>query len=118
MANFAATIKRRKTGTYVVTRAAEGSRTKGRFVAGSTSTLNVDAVVQPMSGMEMQELPEGMRTDETIRIYSATELYTDAGGTRDPDLFAYNGNSYEVKIVNRWSEAGGYWKVIAQKKGR
>ncbi len=105
------------TGTYVVTRrSASAYGTDGRLVVASTSTVSITACVQPLSGRELERLPEGLRTRELKAIYTATELKTQGSG-QDPDLVSIDGDSYEVQRCDRWAELGSYWRVVASKVG-
>lgn len=93
-------------GTYTVTRrAAESDDGHGRAVAGATSTLSIVASVQPMSGRDLQALPEGQRADETVVIYTTTFLTT-RSETNAPDTLVIGGNTYEVFRVETWVAFG------------
>lgn len=105
------------TGTYTVTRqSASAYGSDGRLDAPTTSTLSVDACVQPVGGRDLQRLPEGLRTEELLAMYTATELKTQGSG-QDPDLVTIDGASWEVQRVERWLELGNYWKCILLKVG-
>jgi hypothetical protein len=93
-------------GTYTVTRrAAETDDTHGRRVAGATSTLSIVASIQPMSGRDLQGLPEGQRSDENVTIYTTTFLTT-RSPTNAPDLVTFGGEPYEVFRVETWVAFG------------
>lgn len=101
-----------KTGTYTVTRVAASTYdAQGHAVAGSESTLKITAAIQPTSGDELERLPEGMRTGETIAIYTKTPLITKSD-TNGPDVVTYNGQDYEVVIV--WNR-GTFYKAIGSR---
>lgn len=103
------------TGTYVVTRRSPSAYgTDGRLDAPTTSTLNVTACVQPLTGRELQKLPEGMQTQELLSIWSPVELRTQGSG-QDPDLVTIEGEAWEVQKVERWSTLGAYWRAILAK---
>lgn len=107
-------ITRFATGTYEVTRPS-GAYQAGRWVEGAPELLQVRAVVQPASGRDLQRLPEGQRTRETISIWCLVELRTatvPAGS--GADRVRYGSGVYEVERVEWWQE-GGFWKALAQR---
>ena len=107
------------TESVSVTRIAAGSRTLGRWTDGSTSVITIDACVQPATDEDMQRLPEGQRIEETISIFTTTELKTvSVDGQTPADRVSYDGEVYEVQSVTPWSEVGGYYHVLAKRHGR
>lgn len=103
------------TGTYTVTRyspSAYGS--DGRLDASTTATFTVDACVQPLTGRELERLPEGLQTSEVLALWSPVELKTQGAG-QDPDSVLIDGDSYEVQKVERWNTLGAYWRVLLAK---
>lgn len=100
----------------VIRRSPSAFGSDGRLDAPSTSTLSVRACVQPVTGRDLQRLPEGLRTQEILAVYSMTELYTQ-GTSQAPDLISIDGDSYEVQSVERWGNLGAYWKAIVLKVG-
>ena len=93
------------TGTYTVTRRAPETRVKGRAVAGATSTLLVEASEQPLSGRDLQVLPEGQRADETRKLYSRTTLRARTPASAG-DLVEIDGESWEVFNTQVWKYRG------------
>lgn len=89
------------TGSYTVTRHAAGTRVQGRSVPGAVSTFSIIASVQPVTGRQLQDLPEGQRGTETIAIYTRTELKTRSADS-EPDLVDNEGVPFEVVRVERW----------------
>jgi hypothetical protein len=77
-------------------RFAAGSRgTDGRFAPGATTDTTIYASMQPVSGRDLQRLPEGER--------SRTALQTaEAGGLLLSDRIVYGGRVYEVFQVQPW----------------
>lgn len=76
------------TGTYQVTRTAAGTRDHGRHMPGAVTTFAIVAGIDPMTGRALQDLPEGQRGDEAIKVYTTTRLRTRAEG--EPDRIAYD----------------------------
>jgi hypothetical protein len=116
MGNLADTVRRFKTGTYVVTRRTPVAHVKGRAQPPTTAAINVDACVQPASGRQLQRLPDGMRDSEAIALWCEVELKTKTTTTL-PDLIAYRGASYEVQLVKPYDELAGFFEVVAIKVG-
>lgn len=91
---------------------------KGRWIDGTDSTVDVTAVVEPLSPHEMVRLPEGHRTTGSVKVYSQSKLLTaDVAAHRQPDRFCWHGEEYEVLSVDDWS-LGGYYKAIAVEVGQ
>lgn len=111
------TILALSSGTYDVTRYEPSSYDdNGRLVEGASSTLQVVASVQPISGRELLRLDEGLRTKEPLAIWSTTALRTaDAQAGTRADRLTVGGLTYEVQLVEDWSASGGGWKSVAAK---
>lgn len=113
--NLSSVIASFVTGTYTVTRrSASAYGTDGRLDAPTTSTFTVPACVQPLTGRELEKLPQGMQTAELLSIWSPIELRTQGTG-QDPDLVAIDGDTWEVQKVERWNTLGAYWRAILAK---
>lgn len=118
LANLAGTVRRLSGApTATVTRGAAGTYTAGRLTPGATSTTPLAVVaVQPASGRDLLRLPEGLRTRETIAIWTSDELRTANETTGTPaDVVGYGGASYQVELVEDWAGLGGFRKAIAAK---
>lgn len=103
------------TGTYTVTRrSASAYGSDGRLDANSTSTFSVAACVQPVTGRELERLPEGLRNREVLAMWSPIELKTQ-GDSQDPDYVSIDGDTYEVHKLERWNTLGAYWRALLTK---
>jgi hypothetical protein len=81
------------------------------------TTLEIVAVVVPMSGRDLLRLPEGRRAVETRTIYTASRLYVDQQqGSRVSDTIEIAGVTFEVQTVREWIEPGGavFYEAVAQ----
>jgi hypothetical protein len=106
------------TGTYTVTRTGAGSYSGGILSAGSTSSFSIVASVQPLSGRDLQVLPEGQRTDETRVLYTTTQLLTRTA-TQAPDSISIDGSTYEVFKVEDWTYIGvTHYRAYVSRKDR
>lgn len=104
------------TGTYSVTRKARATLDlNGDPVAGTVTTVSVRGCAQPSTGRDLMRLPEGLRTNEVLALWSLDELKT-AGGSYEPDSVSIDGESYQVASVERWT-TGRYWKALVVKVG-
>lgn len=108
-------ISRFKTGTYTVTRTAAGTRTLGRYTPGAPSTFSIVASIQPVTGRDLQTLPEGQRAEETRVVYTTTELRTRTA-TVEPDTLSIDSETWAVTKVERWQAFGGthYRAMVAR----
>lgn len=103
------------TGTYTITRTATLPRVLGRSPPGVTSTFDINLGIEPASGRQLRDLPEGRRGDETIMIFSPVELKTEMPGF-EPDQVLYRGELWAVVTSRRWegfSEV--HYEVMAQR---
>jgi hypothetical protein len=80
-----------------ITRTAAGTYTDGRYVPGSSQDLDARGNIQPLSGIELQQLPEGDRQKEVKKIYTAFALQNSDVVTRQ------DGIQYEVQAVEDWT---------------
>ena len=93
-----------QTGTYTVTRYNAGSWSNGVFTAGSTSTLSVDAAVQPIpQGRKLVVGPEGQTANDLRSLWTSTELRATAG---TPDSVSIGGETWKVFEVETWTGLG------------
>jgi len=105
--------------TFTVTRFAAGTNSRGYYVPATAipATFDVEMSIQPMTGKELLNLPEGQRTRAHRKGYCATELFTankDAGIRAD--LVNVDGRMFEVQNVEFWESdiniIDPYWKVV------
>ncbi len=90
----------------------------GRWQEQAKEELSIDAVVQPARGQELQRLPEGRRTSETIKVYTTTKLLSAEVDTQNqPDVLVWQGREYQVETIDPWDEYGNYFKALALKVG-
>lgn len=89
------------TGRYTVTRHGSGAWVDGRWThSGTPITLTIDGCVQPVDERQMQMLPEGVRQDVTLRLYTPSRLLTGDQSTEVPaDRIAIDGETYVVVAV-------------------
>lgn len=80
-----------------------GVYTKGRYLDSADSAYNLtDASVQPASDGEIQSLPEGMREQSALRLYTISNLNS-LKEDQNPDHVVISGVEYEIYSKNIWN---------------
>lgn len=88
---------------------------KGRPVNDSQTAFNIKCSVQPLTGKEMEALPEARRNRASYWVYTSTLLQTVED--RNPDTMTLFGEVYEVFTVEPWqNNIISHFKALAQKK--
>lgn len=87
-----------ETEAITVTRTAVGSYVAGRYVPGSAQDMDAAGNIQPLTGKELLQLPEGERQRQAKKIYTAFALENGDVVTRA------DGIRYEVQAVEDWTE--------------
>jgi len=107
------------TGGVTIRRGVAGSSVKGRYSPGATSdTAGVTASVQPISGDELERLPEGIRSRRPAKIYTETELkQKDTTAGTPPDLIIWDSETWEVVSVEKHAW-GTYYKALIVRQGQ
>lgn len=105
------------TDAYTVTRTGAGTYdSDGRLVAGSTSTFSIDAVVQPLRGRELRNLPEAQHGEEMRALLTGTELRARQPGNAG-DTVSISSEDWEVVRLEPWSFRGtSFWRAIIARK--
>lgn len=100
-----------------ITREQPGAYVSGVFVPGATSTLTIQASVQPATMEDMKEAPEGRRLSDMVKMYTDADLFTveDAGHNQQPDKLTWRGREYEViaKGVHQMGVVSHYKYICA-----
>ena len=107
-------------GGLTLSRQGQATYAYGLSTRPSATTIALDPVaLMPMSGRDMQLLPEGARVDEWVKMYCLDELRTaDVDGGNQADRFTYNGQTFEVKTAQPWNlldTDARYYKYLAQR---
>lgn len=92
-------------GTYTVTRHAVSTWTDGEHVPGAETTFQIVASIQPITGRELEMLPEGDRNRGRLKCYTETLLQAGEGDAV-PDRVEYKGTDYEVQEVRDFQDHG------------
>ena len=99
---------------YAVTRrSASVVGSNGKAVAPNASTLQVEGMVQPLSGREVDRLPEGLQAREVRAFWTLATLQApdqDAGTLGDHIVF--EGLAWEVVGQDNWQLLGNYNRYL------
>lgn len=97
-----------------VTSSTPGTRDKGHWVSGATTTVNVEAVVQPASNRDINELREqGDSTSSYKKFYSEHVFKTaDKVAGTEADIITYAGKDFKVLSADHWEALGNYNKIM------
>lgn len=80
-----------------VLRASPGEWVKGKWVAGTVTSVNIEANVQPLKGSELTILPESDRTKESIKVYSVETLKTlEEVSQEEADVVVWEGKKFKA----------------------
>jgi len=102
--------------TFEVKRRVGGSFTKGRWTEGSLTSLpDYVGVIHPSKANDIiTYLPEGVRQNASLTVYSSQELRLNSGldDGIESDVIVWQGELYEVQFSKKW-EQYGYWFAMA-----
>lgn len=91
-------IDRRSVSVSLTRKAAGSFNADGDAVPGAATTSTILAVVQPASGRQLMDLPEGIRTEARWLAWSRAEIRLD-------DVITHGGRSYRAMYL--WPRADG-----------
>lgn len=98
------------------TRVRYGTQTNVGGVPSWTSTsATLRGSVQPLTGHDLEQLPEGDRSRGVLVVYSYGELRTAIPGGAPSDRVTYRGVTYLVYQVQDWPGVGSiqrYWRAV------
>lgn len=91
---FEVAITHRRYGAFVV-------GTDGRAPRGSPTTSTIRGTdLQPLTGRELQTLPEGERSSEWLKFFTTADVRTaDQANAYPADEIVRDGIVYEVRVV-------------------
>lgn len=107
-------------GTYAITRRAVATYDDNGYLESTVDTVvNLELSLQPVTGHDLQVLPEGLRPDDLIKVWSRDRLYTQTE-TNNADSFEHDGETWVVIRVKTWGSfktfsGGSHWECIAAK---
>lgn len=91
----------------------DGAFVDGTYVPGDTTESTIEMSVQPLSGKDLLNLPEGQRNRRLMKGYTAEELIVGEEATgQKADRIEYNDTTFEVQTVERWRGDLDFFKVL------
>lgn len=103
------------TGTYVVTRPSPDAYVNGVRVDGGSTTFDLPAGVQPISGQDLKSVAEGEHADDYRAIFCEVELRT-RSATSEADRIEIDGESFVIVQVKKRAVISDYWRAVATRK--
>ena len=76
----------------------------------------IRAIVAPLTGKDLERLPEATRVRGGITILSSVQLRTQTDVSA-PDMLEVDGELYEVTHLEAWGNLGNYYRATALKMG-
>lgn len=93
-----------------------GAYVSGVFVAGTKAITTIMASIQPATGEDMVNAPEGRRIHDMIRVYTSTPLKPAIDG-HQPDIVVWQGFGYEVTSIDvRQMDVIPHYKIFATRR--
>lgn len=85
-------------------RFSQGSYVDGLWVEGTYFDETITASIQPLSGEDMKELPEGRRLSVGYKMFTSTKINTvlEAGKNINADHVLFDNKEFEVYQVKVW----------------
>ena len=86
---------------YVLTRPEPGHRHNGRWVeSNKVQEVFFDASIEPMTSIELDKIPEGLRDKEHIIVRTTFDIKkSDSKKNLNADIVTYKSKKYEVYAV-------------------
>lgn len=109
------------TGIFPIERRAVASYDdNGYYVAPALIIVNIELSIQPLSGLDLKMLPEGLHGEELVKIWAKEALYTQTDA-HSGDEFVFNNQKWIIRQVKVWGgfktfSGGSHWECIAAKK--
>jgi hypothetical protein len=100
--------------TYKLVSQGSGTYVQGRYVpAADKPSVSFIAAIQPVTGREIESLPEGQSTEDTRIVYTTYPLKTrnPAGA---PDRVLYKSDVWRVYQVEEWEGLSGSPHYVAR----
>lgn len=93
-----------------ILRYGSGSYVKGRWIAGTTTTVHIKALITPViKQAQLMLLPEVARDKRVLRLYSNTPLLTFEGKQHEQsDEFIYNSEKFRIVKLGDWTDVNGF----------
>ncbi len=104
--------------SFSVERRDAGQVINGRHVRAESFTFLAAGAIQNSDADTIAMLPEGIRTDDVITIWTEQELRTAEDGVHEADQITVRGKVWEVHQVKTWQREGNFFRVVCVKVGQ
>ena len=102
-------IDRRAIGVSLTSRAPDAyDPNTGKLVPGAPSTITIRAVIQPATGNQLRDLPEGIRTEAQWLLWSRSAVALD-------NVVTHKGVEYRVMYLWPRDEGAFYRAALGRK---
>ena len=98
-------VIRRRSKTIAVERRTGITVVDGFQVEGTPTTFNIQGHIQQAQPKDLQNQPEGQRTQDWRVLWTATQLLA-------ADRVTEGGVEYIVQSIEDWSADGGFFKAL------
>lgn len=89
---------------------------QGNWRARTPEEIEVLAIVQPASPLQMKSLPENRQATATISIWHQEPLKVlDVTAKQQPDRVEYQNREYEIIQTTDWMTDGGFYVSLASR---
>lgn len=110
--------------THTLERYDAPSNVDGVWVRGSSTTTTFTGSLQPLTGRELERLPEGLRTRASSTLITAPDVQlrtVDLANQRQADVvISASGRRFEVIRVEDWTAhaaATAHWRYVLAELG-
>ena len=108
-------------GKETATRYRYGQETRdpdtGRTITPAPTEEQIQGSFQPLNGKEREALPEGVRSSETLKVYTGVDLRTaDQHEGTPADEIEYDGRRFVVYQVDKWPKLLDHYKALLIRK--
>lgn len=100
-----------KPKTVAILRYGAGSIVKGKWVKGTTSTINAECIMYPViKKSDKTFLPEQIQDKKVYRLHTNTKLkdFQDGAVKQQADELDISGERYRVVKIGEWEDVGGH----------
>lgn len=103
---------------FIVERRDAGTIVNGRHVRAEAYTFKAEGAVQNSDADTIAMLPEGVRTNDIITIWTNAKLRTAEDDKHEADRITVRDVVWEVHQVKTWQREGNFFRAVCVKVGQ